>query len=83
MKYVRKGNFKRKATKGARKTFKKTPVSGAVKSYVKRTIAKNIENKFYTNSAINQQITTPVQGATGVTAIVFGPSPVSGLGTRK
>lgn len=75
---IKKLNFK-KPRKVARKGVKKATkpkVSQAVKSYVKRTIARDVENKYLISRALNQVIPTAV----GVTpyAVSLLPSLANG-----
>lgn len=77
-----KKSFKKSYTK--KKSYNKKSsrplVSMAVKKFVNRTVHANIENKIFTYYAINQPITVPQGGATGVTAVVLVPAISQGVG---
>ena len=71
--------FKRSRRPMARRTRKARPtkISKAVKSYVKKAIHRNEENKVFINYAANQSITTAGAGS-NPTAINLVPLPVQG-----
>jgi len=79
--------FRKKSTNAKRpirkKVYRKKPiVSKAVKSYVKRTISANIENKVHVDYAVNQSITT-ASGGSAITHRQLLPSLIQGVSSGQ
>jgi len=79
--------FRKKSTNAKRpirkKVYRKKPiVSKAVKTYVKRTISANIENKVHVDYAINQTITT-ASGGSAITHRALLPQLINGTGAGQ
>jgi len=79
--------FRKKSIKAKRpvrrRVYRKKPVvSKAIKTYVKRTISSNIENKYFVDYGTNQSITTQSGGGTPIHRQLL-PSLVQGLGAGQ
>lgn len=74
-------NFKRSKRSGVNfPSAARVSIPAAIRSYVKRSIQSNVEKKIFNNSAINQSVVAPLQGTTGVSAIVLVPGLAQGPG---